>query len=123
MTDLRKSSSTSLTADIITFVQYHLYSRRGLLILAALVAITGFALNWSWLVAIGVAPILIAVLPCLVICGLGLCMSKMTGNSSDPKQHENPALRPDLKNISNPQNSQQSENLQNEDITDRADMS
>jgi len=34
----------------------------------------GLAFNWDWLAAAGVAPILIAVAPCLAMCALGLCM-------------------------------------------------
>lgn len=60
--------------------------RRGLLILAVLALAGGMALNWSWLVAAGIAPILIAALPCLVMCGLGLCMNKMTGGTCDNKR-------------------------------------
>ncbi len=29
--------------------------------------------GWSWLVAAGVAPIILTILPCAVTCGLGLC--------------------------------------------------
>lgn len=50
-------------------------SRRGLIALAALLLALGFASNWSWLVAVGVAPIILAVLPCAVMCAFGLCMS------------------------------------------------
>lgn len=32
--------------------------------------------GWDWLVATGLAAILIAVAPCLVMCALGLCMSR-----------------------------------------------
>ena len=32
-------------------------------------------LGWDWLVAAGMASILIAAAPCLVMCALGLCMS------------------------------------------------
>jgi len=60
-----------------------LTSRRGLLLATALVAGAGLSLNWNWLVAAGIAPVLIAVLPCLVMCGLGLCMHKMTGGSCE----------------------------------------
>ncbi len=59
-------------------------SRRGLMLTAAVVIAGGAALNWSWLVAVGAAPILLAVLPCLAMCGLGLCMKgsgKATGAS------------------------------------------
>ena len=41
-----------------------------------LVAGIGLAFNWSWLVAAGFASIIIAVLPCVAMCGLGLCMAK-----------------------------------------------
>jgi hypothetical protein len=49
----------------------------------ALVAIA--AMNWSWLVAAGVASVLLSVLPCLVMCGLGLCMHKFTGGRAKPQ--------------------------------------
>ncbi|MEQ8349457.1 MAG: hypothetical protein RIB84_18530 [Sneathiellaceae bacterium] len=45
----------------------------------------GVALNWGWLSAIGVAPILLSVLPCLAMCGAGLCMCKgLHGSRSTP---------------------------------------
>ena len=34
----------------------------------------GLALNWDWLTAVGVAPILLSLAPCAAMCGLGLCM-------------------------------------------------
>jgi hypothetical protein len=49
----------------------------------ALVAIA--AMNWSWLVAAGVASVLLSVLPCLVMCGLGLCMHKFVGSRAGPQ--------------------------------------
>jgi hypothetical protein len=39
------------------------------------------AWQWSWLVAIGVAPLLLTVAPCAAMCGLGLCMHRMGGRS------------------------------------------
>lgn len=36
----------------------------------------GLIFGWDKLVLFGVAPILISLLPCLVMCGLGLCMMK-----------------------------------------------
>ncbi len=35
---------------------------------------TGLGLGWDWLTAIGVAPLIVAAAPCLVMCALGLCM-------------------------------------------------
>jgi hypothetical protein len=49
----------------------------------ALVAIA--AMNWSWLVAAGVASVLLTVLPCLVMCGLGLCMHRFRGGKAGPQ--------------------------------------
>ena len=36
----------------------------------------GLIFGWDKLVLFGVAPILISLLPCLIMCGLGLCMMK-----------------------------------------------
>lgn len=33
----------------------------------------GMALNWNWLVAAGLAPVLLAILPCGAMCALNLC--------------------------------------------------
>lgn len=66
-----------------------LTNRRGLILAAALASIIGLAFNWNWLVAVGIAPVLIAVLPCLVMCGFGLCMHKMTGRSCENGNADN----------------------------------
>jgi len=52
-----------------------------LLTLGGLVVIIGVALNWGWLVAAGIAPVLVAVAPCAIMCALGLCGMKMMGGS------------------------------------------
>lgn len=55
---------------------------RTVLVTAALAIVTvGLVMNWSALVAAGVAPLLISALPCAIMCALGLCMSRM-GKSS-----------------------------------------
>jgi hypothetical protein len=46
----------------------------------------GFAWHWSWLVAIGVAPLLISAAPCLVMCALGLCMHRMGNRAGSVTQ-------------------------------------
>lgn len=75
------SSETTLTQDLVNAVRYYLGGRRGLIIIATVTVIAGLALNWSWLVAAGIAPILLGVLPCLVMCALGLCMHRAGGKS------------------------------------------
>lgn len=73
------TSDRSLTRDILDAARYYLGGRRMLFVLAAVLIVGGIALNWGWLVAAGLAPILIAILPCAVMCALGLCMHKMVG--------------------------------------------
>ena len=58
----------------LNLARYYLGNRWVLVALGAGVLLAGIALNWSWLVAAGIAPILLSTLPCLVMCGLGLCM-------------------------------------------------
>ena len=71
----------SLGRDLLEALRYDACSRRGLLLLAGLAIAAGLVFNWSWVAAAGIAPILVGVLPCLVMCGLGLCMSRLGGKS------------------------------------------
>jgi hypothetical protein len=65
--------------------------RRRFVALAALVLVLGAALNWTWLVAAGVAPLLVSALPCVAMCALGLCMKRMAGRHDKAS----PAIRPE----------------------------
>jgi hypothetical protein len=53
------------------------------------------AWHWSWLVAIGVAPLLLSVAPCAAMCGLGLCMHRMGGRSCGAANSQTPATQAD----------------------------
>lgn len=48
-------------------------NRRVLVLLALLVVGAGLALNWSWLVAAGIAPVVLLLAPCAAMCALGMC--------------------------------------------------
>ena len=48
--------------------------RRGLIVLGVVAIAAGLALSWSWLIAIGLAPLLLTALPCAVMCAVGICM-------------------------------------------------
>ena len=48
--------------------------RRNQFLLGTSVLTVALAANWSWLSAVGVAPLIVGVLPCLLMCALGLCM-------------------------------------------------
>lgn len=80
-----KATQVSLTKGVVNLARYYFWNaigraraylggRRGLILLAVAVLGAGAALNWGWLIAIGVAPILLALAPCAAMCALGLCM-------------------------------------------------
>ena len=72
---------SSLAQDWLYALRYWMRGRRALLLLVAVVVVIGGALNWSWLVAAGIAPLLLTALPCVAMCGLSLCMSRLAGGS------------------------------------------
>ncbi len=51
---------------------------RGLILLLVAAVAAGVFLDWKWLVAVGAAPLVLAVLPCAAMCAVGLCA--MGGN-------------------------------------------
>ena len=57
--------------------------RRRLLIGGVAMALiaAGIVWQWNWLVAVGVAPLLISAAPCLAMCALGMCMHRMGGRT------------------------------------------
>ena len=58
---------------------------RGPAILGTLLVAGGLYAGWGWLVAAGLAPLILSAAPCLVMCAAGLCaMSR--GNSSCASQ-------------------------------------
>ncbi|MGY4285254.1 hypothetical protein ACVWXO_004474 [Bradyrhizobium sp. LM2.7] len=95
-------TGVALRGTMLGTVGHLLVSRQALPVIAILfaVALAVFAaLNWSWLVA-AVASILLSVLPCLVMCGLGLCMHKFVGRAAAPSASESLAI--DGSDISTP---------------------
>jgi len=79
--DTAGAPGPSLVQDWQHALRYWLRGRNGVIALFVLGVAVGAALNWSWLVAVGIAPLLLAVLPCAVMCGLGLCINRMAGGS------------------------------------------
>ena len=92
--DSTKVAKASPARDLLDAARHYLGGRRALLILAIGALIGGIALNWNWLVAAGVAPLLLTALPCLVMCGLGLCMNKLIGGSCAPEPTQTKASEP-----------------------------
>ena len=77
------NAEPSLGRAVLNAARYYLGTRRVLLIVGAAVLLAGIGLNWGWLVAAGIAPILISLAPCAIMCGLGLCGMKMMGGSCE----------------------------------------
>jgi len=50
-------------------------SPQGLMVTGIGAVVVGLTLSWSWVVALGVAPLILTLGPCLVMCALGLCMN------------------------------------------------
>jgi hypothetical protein len=76
-----KAPEPSLTSTAFALARHYLGGRRGLIVLSVAVLAAAAFFNWSWLVAIGVAPLLLALAPCAAMCALGLCASRMGGKS------------------------------------------
>src|SRR3546814_15695535 len=79
--EVTKAPEAPLSHDLLYAARYYLGGRKALIALAGLIVVAGGALNWSWLVAVGVAPLLLSVLPCAAMCALGLCMNRMAGET------------------------------------------
>jgi hypothetical protein len=64
MTNSQSADATARSPEpsSIETIRRYLGGRWGLLAVAAAAIVAGLAFNWSWLVAIGVAPLIIAVL-------------------------------------------------------------
>ena len=60
----------------------HLGGRRSLWLVAGLALAAGLALKWNWLVAAGIAPVVVSLLPCAAMCALGFCAHKMTSGAA-----------------------------------------
>lgn len=80
-TGINQDGRHLVVAPGLHIARYYLANRWVILAFASIVVIIGAALNWNWLVAAGVAPILVALAPCAVMCTLGLCAIKMRGGS------------------------------------------
>ena len=72
---LTERATISAAQKVVNAVWPYVTGKRGLIVLAVAVVGAGMIMNWSWLVAIGAAPLLLAILPCAAMCALGLCMN------------------------------------------------
>ena len=69
--------------DLLDAARCHLSNRWALFALGGLaIGIGMYFGGWGWLVAAGAAPVILSVLPCLVMCGLGACMMCRSGKKA-----------------------------------------
>lgn len=78
-TDPARKPDATLPRDILYALRYYLGGRRVLVPAAIAIVGGGLLLNWGWLVAVGAAPLLLALLPCAAMCALGMCMNHGKG--------------------------------------------
>ena len=86
--DPARPVQNSLASDILSAARYYLGSRFGLLAIATLALGLGAYSSWGWLVAAGIAPLLLTFAPCAAMCALGLCT--MGGKSKGPTDVASP---------------------------------
>lgn len=92
--ELIRTREASFGRDVLSSIRHYLGGRRGLIAAGAAIAVAGLAFNWTWLVAAGIAPVLLSVLPCVAMCALGLCMNRMTGRSCQIDDASQKAVEP-----------------------------
>lgn len=81
---------TTLRQDLLVFTRYHLRGWRGPVALAAAAAVPALWFGGPWLVAVGAASLLISLAPCLVMCGLGLCVMRSCKKSAEASDTTEP---------------------------------
>lgn len=74
------TAEPSLGRDVFYALRYYLGNRWTLVAAAGLAVALGLSFGgWGWLVAAGLVPILLSTLPCLIMCGFGVCMMCRSG--------------------------------------------
>lgn len=90
----RNQEQKSLLRELLQAGRYYLSDRRVWIVLAIVAITSGVALNWGWLVAAGIAPILLLLLPCAIMCALPFCMKRSSeagcGKREGPSQTGGP---------------------------------
>src|SRR5260370_14189370 len=78
----RRTTEPSLGRDVLNATRYYLGNRWALLVLGSAAVIAGLSFGgWAWFVGAGLAPVILSTLPCLVMCGLGVCIACRSGKT------------------------------------------
>ncbi len=67
--------------------------RSALLWLSVAAIGAGLFLGWEWMVAAGVAPIIVSVLPCAAMCAIGLCAMRGGAKSDRVEDKAGPTAK------------------------------
>ncbi len=89
MTDL--TSTAWPKPGLVAAVRPRLHGRRALVLAAMAAAAGGLWFGWPWLVAAGIAPILLSLAPCAAMCAAGLCTMKACNKSGTVTTDSAPA--------------------------------
>ncbi len=82
LSSVHDGSSAAPRRGLIGRLPNWMRSRWALLLALVSTAGVGLVLGWPWLVAAGLAPLVLASLPCVAMCAAGLCMmGKSDGQS------------------------------------------
>lgn len=66
--------------------------KRMMMVAGAAAVFGGLTLNWGWLTAIGVAPVLLTLAPCGIMCAVGMCA--MGGEKTPSTKDTTPTTPP-----------------------------
>lgn len=95
MTTITSSHKSGKWHELLPAPRHYLGGRRTLTVLAVVAITGGLALNWSWLVAAGFAPLVLTLLPCAAMSALHLCMkSGGVDNCKKDAARDDPQLLP-----------------------------
>ena len=92
MTDLNatRPGPNSLAGNLASTARSVLGNRFGLLaIVTGVIGLTAYS-SWGRLVAAGLAPLLLSVAPCVVMCALGMCTMGMKSKANVPTENALP---------------------------------
>jgi hypothetical protein len=84
-----RKTEPSLVHTGFALLRHYLGGRVGLIVLTVALLAAGVATSWSWLVAAGIAPLLLALAPCAAMCAIGLCAHKVTNKADAPQPGSN----------------------------------
>lgn len=73
----------TLTQDIGAYIRHQLRGWRGMIMAAVVLAAPALWFGWPWLVAAGLAPLILMMAPCAVMCAVGACTMGKSGKRPD----------------------------------------